>query len=82
MRVIARIDKGGTEQIRVVLHEWREQVYCDIRLWYEKDNGFHPTTKGLRFSAELLPGLRAAIDAAIRTIEAGEDIGDSREVKT
>jgi len=81
MKTIARIEKGGGE-IRVILHEWREQVYCDIRLWYEKDGGFHPTTRGIRFHCELLPELRAALEKAERVIEAGENVGNSREEKS
>ena len=79
MRIIAKIEKGGGE-IRVCLHEWKSQVYVDIRLWYEKDGEFHPGTKGLRFHAELLPEVRAALEEAERLIEAGEDIGDTREM--
>jgi len=78
MRIIANIDKG-TGQIRVVLHEWKSQVYVDIRLWYEKDGQLHPGTKGLRFHAELLPELRSALEEAEAMIERGEKIGGTDE---
>ena len=78
MRIIAKIDKG-TEQIRVVLHEWKSQVCVDIRLWYLKDNEYHPGIKGLRFHAELLPELRAALEEAEVVIERGESVGGTKE---
>ena len=78
MRIIGKIDKG-TGQIRVVLHEWESQAYVDIRLWYEKDGEYHPSTKGLRFHCELLPQLIEAFQQAEAMIERGEDVGDSRE---
>jgi len=80
VKIIGRIDKG-TEQIRVVLHEWKSQVYVDIRLWYLKDNEYHPGIKGLRFHSELLPELRAALEEAERMIETGERIGDTKEAE-
>ena len=78
MKIIGKIDKG-TGQIRVVLHEWKSQTYVDIRFWYEKDGQFHPTTKGLRFNAELLPELRVAIEEAENVIERGDEIGGTRD---
>jgi len=79
MKIIGRIEKGGGE-IRVVLHEWKSQVYVDIRFWYEKDGEFHPTTKGLRFNAELLPQFIEALQQAESVIERGEDVEDSQEM--
>ena len=78
MKIIGRIERTGGE-IRVVLHEWKSQTYCDIRLWYQKDGQFHPTTKGLRFNAELLPELRVAIEEAENVIERGDEIGGTRD---
>jgi hypothetical protein len=71
-RLISRIEKGPTEELQVHLVEWREQLYCDIRTWYKKDDGtFGPTTRGIRFSVELLEELRSALDAADKAIEGG-----------
>jgi hypothetical protein len=85
MRHIATITKNAAEEIHVDLHEWKSDVYCDIRVWYKAepgaDGGVHPTTKGLRFNAELLPDLRSAIDAAIQAIEDGEKIGSTQETR-
>ncbi len=80
MRIIAKIDKGR-EQLRVCLHEWKTEVYCDIRLWYLKDSEYHPGIKGLRFHSELLPELRAALEEAEAVIERGEEIGGTKEVR-
>ena len=79
MKIIGRIERTGGE-IRVVLHEWKSQTYVDIRFWYEKDGQFHPTTKGLRFNAELLPQLIEALQEAGAALERGEEIGGTKEV--
>jgi hypothetical protein len=74
-RLIAWLDKDAEEEIRVHLVEWKNQIYVDIRVWYRKDDGtFGPTTKGLRFNAELLEQLRSALDAADEAIETGVEI--------
>jgi hypothetical protein len=75
MRIIAKIEKG-TEELRVCLHEWKGQVYVDIRLWYRKGDDFLPGYKGLRFSAELLPELRSAVEEAEAAIERGQETGE------
>ena len=78
MKVIGKIEKG-TGEIRVCLHEWKSQIYCDLRLWYLKDGEFHPTTKGLRFNAELLPQFIEALQQAESVIERGESVGGTKE---
>ena len=85
MKHIAMIEKNSAEEIHVDLHEWKSEIYVDIRVWYRAEPGadgdVHPTTKGLRFNAELLGDLRSAIDEAIRALEDGEKIGTTREVR-
>jgi hypothetical protein len=76
--LVARFDKNSAEEIMIHLCEWKGQQYVDIRTWYKpgpgEDKGLHPSTKGIRFSAELLPDLRSAIDAAISAVENGPGI--------
>ena len=43
----------------------------------EKGGEFYPGPKGIRFNAELLPELRAALEAAEGVIEQGKDVGDT-----
>ena len=80
MKVVGRIEKTGGE-IRVILHEWKSQIYCDLRLWYLKDSEYHPTTKGLRFNAELLPEFIEALQEAENVIERGDEIGGTKEAE-
>jgi hypothetical protein len=83
MKHIATIEKNSAEEIHVDLHEWKSEVYVDIRVWYRAepaaDGDLHPTMKGLRFNAELLQDLRSAIDEAIRVIDSGEEIRTTQE---
>ena len=80
MKIIGKIERTGGE-IRIILSEWRSQTYVDIRLWYEKDGQFHPTTKGLRFNVELLPEFIEALQEAENVIERGDEIGGTKEAE-
>lgn len=76
--LVAHFSKNAMEEIQVHLVEWKGQQYIDIRIWYKpepgEDKGLHPTTKGLRFSIELLPDLKRAIDIAIQALESGVEV--------
>ena len=71
-RLLARFDKNVAEEIQIRATKWKTETYIDIRVWFKAEPGddgdIRPTTKGLRFNAELLPDLRRAIDEAIREI--------------
>jgi hypothetical protein len=76
--LVGHFDKNSAEEIQVHLVEWKGQQYVDIRIWYKPEagesGGLHPSTKGIRFSAELLPDLRSAIDTTIEALEGGVEI--------
>ena len=72
-RLVAEFDKNSMEMVRVHLTRWRDVDYVDVRIWVKGEPGSsgaeQPTTRGIRISAELLPELRSAIDAAIEALE-------------
>lgn len=77
-RLVAEFDKNALELVKVHLTRWKTQDYVDVRIWVKGEPGCpgdeQPTKKGLCISAELLPELRSAIDAAIEALEAGPEI--------
>lgn len=74
-RLISEFEKNSMETIRIHLVLWRSVMYIDIRAWYRADDGvLHPSTKGIRLNAELLPDLRSALDAAISALENGPGV--------
>ncbi len=72
-RIIADIEKHGTERIRVQVDTWNGNQYVDARIYYRKEESdgeaWHPTKKGLRINYELLIELMAALESAQRAIE-------------
>lgn len=77
-QLVARFDKNVAEEIQVHLCKWKAQMYVDLRVWYRPevgdDGGLHPTTKGIRINAELLPDLIQALKKAQRTLEDGPEV--------
>jgi hypothetical protein len=73
-RLVGTVKKNTGEEIRINLVKWKEE-YFDIRLWFKGDDGeFHPSTKGLRLSCELLPDLITALGKAQAEVEGGVEI--------
>ena len=74
-RLAAECQKNSAELIRIHFVEWKKTTYVDIRVWYHDgigdDGDIHPSTKGLRINAELLPDLIRALNEAQRALEAG-----------
>ncbi|MBA3498056.1 MAG: transcriptional coactivator p15/PC4 family protein [Gemmatimonadales bacterium] len=56
--------KNCTEQVRAALSEFRGHLLADIRVYYQAaDGSFRPSRKGIAIGVELLPELRAALEA-------------------
>lgn len=67
--LIAEIQKGSNEVIRISISEYRNQKYLDLRCWYHPDasslnDEMMPTRKGVNLHIEMLPDLQAAIKSA------------------
>jgi hypothetical protein len=62
--LIAKIDKGVKEDIRISLTEFRRKKYIDIRSYFEVEEGKErvPTRKGITISVNMYPELKRAID--------------------
>jgi hypothetical protein len=58
--IIADIDKGRGEVIRVEVSEFKGKKLLNIRVWYTDA----PTQKGISVAPELYEELKAAIDKA------------------
>jgi len=72
-RVVAEFDKNSLEKIKVVLERWKNQTYCDIRVYFlDEEKAEHPTKRGLCISTDLLSELKRAIDAALVAVEEGD----------
>lgn len=63
--------KNATEVVRATLSFFRGHQLVDIRAYYEAEDGsFRPTKKGLAIGLDLLPELRAAVEALERAVAA------------
>ncbi len=63
MGIIADIEKGAGEIVRVEISEYKGKRYLNLRVWYrDKESGeFRPTQKGIAVAPELYPALKAAV---------------------
>ncbi|HIC90544.1 MAG TPA: transcriptional regulator [Syntrophaceae bacterium] len=61
--LIARIDRGIKEDIRVSLTEFKGKQYIDIRSYFQVEDGKDrvPTRKGITISVSMYPELKKAI---------------------
>jgi len=77
-RLLARFDKNSVEEIQVNAVQWKTQTYIDLRTWFRAEAGegaaIHPTTKGIRFNAELLRDLISALEKAQSELENGPEV--------
>lgn len=63
--IIADIDKGRGEVIRVEVSEFKGKKLLNIRIWYTDAEGEKkPTQKGISVAPELYEELKNAIDKA------------------
>ena len=68
--LIAEIEKGAAEIVKISISEYRGQHYLDFRIWIDPsrqgDYGTQPipTKKGICLHTEMIPDLQKAIKAA------------------
>lgn len=61
--VISEIEKNLKERIRVSIEQYRGTTFCDVRVYFEAENGeWKPTKKGIA-----LP--KVSIDAVIEALQ-------------
>ena len=62
--LIAAFRKNATEEVRVSVDRYHGHELVNIRVWFTGDDGeMKPGRQGLALRLELLPNLRAALDA-------------------
>ncbi|HUF69819.1 MAG TPA: transcriptional coactivator p15/PC4 family protein [Longimicrobiales bacterium] len=67
----ARLIRGGREELRVELSDYRGHTYIGLRRWYQDGDEWKPG-KGLSVSVDQIPFLRRAIvEAEQRAIALG-----------
>ncbi|MDD3594322.1 MAG: transcriptional coactivator p15/PC4 family protein [Candidatus Gastranaerophilales bacterium] len=65
--ILASIPRSATEEVQIAINEYKGKKYLDLRVYYTTDDGinWNPTKKGVTFSPDRLPEVKAAIEAAI-----------------
>ena len=64
---------AGGQQLRLRIVRYRGKEYVDLRRWWLTDSGELAPGKGVRFGAELIGDVRAALVAAEELLE-NEDL--------
>ena len=63
--------KNATEVVQARLSVFHGHQLADVRVYFETDDGtLRPTKKGLAIGLDLLPELRAAVEALERAVAA------------
>lgn len=57
-------DKGINGKIVVELSDYNKQTYLNIRVYFQKDNEWFPTKKGINLNVDYLAELKKAIERA------------------
>jgi len=63
-KIIDSFMKNGEDKIIVSFTTYKGKRLINLRVYYESENGWKPTAKGLTIRRELIPDLKAAIDKA------------------
>ena len=63
---------AGGQQLRLRIVRYRGREYCDLRRWWLTEEGELAPGKGVRFSAELIGDVRAALVEAEDLLESGD----------
>ena len=67
-RLVYRFQRNPDEEIRILLKEYKERYYLDLRLWFHPSSGgeYFPTKKGISVALGLLPELKKGVDRAVK----------------
>ncbi len=65
-KILATIEKSGTEQLQISISEYKGKSYLNMRIFYTTDDGatWLPTKKGVTFTPDQLDLLSDAIEEA------------------
>jgi len=68
-KIIHEFMKNGEEKIIVSFNSYKGKRLINLRVYYESEDGWRPTAKGLTVRRELIPDLKEAIDKAAAEFE-------------
>ena len=78
-KIIDEFMKNGEDKIIVSFTTYKGKRLINLRVYYESEDGWKPTAKGLTIRRELIPDLKAAIDKA--ALEYDRELPGSEEPK-
>ena len=68
-KIIHEFMKNGEDKIIVSFTTYKGKRLINLRVYYESEDGWRPTAKGLTLRRELIPDLKEAIDKAAAEYE-------------
>ncbi len=72
--VVARIERGRDEEIRVGINEFRGDLYCYVRIFFrEAGQGWSPSKKGVSVPTSRLADLDELVDEMAQAIAESGD---------
>ncbi|MCX5803458.1 MAG: transcriptional coactivator p15/PC4 family protein [Proteobacteria bacterium] len=69
-KLIGEIEKNQKERIRIFIDEYRGHKFCNVRVFFEADNGqWLPTKKGITFNDETIDEVIPLLQKASKELE-------------
>jgi len=71
--LVYRFPKNEREEFGFSVREFKDRLYCDIRLYFKgTDGGWHPTRKGISFSAGFMPDVKKGVSEIAKLVSTQE----------
>lgn len=68
--LIAELEKNQKEKIRIEITEYRGHKFCDVRVYFEDEQGtWRPTKKGIALNDECIDPVIEALQRASKALE-------------
>ena len=64
--------KNSRERVQASLTTFKSRLYVDVRVYFQADDSWRPTKKGITIDVELLGELEAAVAALRKAVDDAE----------
>jgi hypothetical protein len=71
--LVYRFPKNEKEEFGFSVREFKDRLYCDIRIYFKgSDGGWHPTRKGVSFSAGFMGEMKKGVSEIAKQLSTQE----------
>ena len=71
--LVYRFPKNEQEEFGFSVREYKDRLYCDIRIYFKGvDGSWHPTRKGVTFSAGFMGEMKKGVSEIAKLVSTSE----------